>query len=462
MLPIQTDIPKARGAWPVIQHAIAFRRDPIGFFRKQAREMGPVYYFQLFQRKIIVANDPEAVQTILIGEVQHFSRKKTYVFLKALLGEGLITSEGDHWRKNRRMLQPGFKREQLAGLMEGVQSTVVDWCQTLGAGDRNARSVDLHQAMNALTLKVLTRSIIETGWSGELEAFQGHLATAWNHLTDQRFQSTEPGGQKSGLAFWNRAKIHRTSEGKKAIGRLKEIIAEIIIKRRASHHEANDLLAMLLSAKDPDSDMGLSDAEILDEVMTIVIAGHDTTASALTWTFHCLAQHPGWAEQIRAEAQSLPRGAWSTTDVAQLQVTKRVIQEAMRLFPPVWTFGRKTTASLELCGFQIPADCSVTMPLVGVHRHADHWERPDHFHPNHFLPESMQQRHKMAYFPFGAGQRMCIGSHYAMMEMQTIVARILRTFSVVMPPVRKLRILPQVTLQPGQPMPCVFEPLEQS
>ena len=119
-------IPRARGAWPLLGHALSFRRDPIRFFRKQSGDMGPVYYFQLFQRKIVVANDPEAVEAILIGEVQQFSRKKTYAFLEALLGNGLITSEGAHWRKNRRMMQPGFKREQLVGLMGGIQETVFE------------------------------------------------------------------------------------------------------------------------------------------------------------------------------------------------------------------------------------------------------------------------------------------------------------------------------------------------
>ena len=137
--------------------------------------MGPVYYFQLFQRKIIVANDPEAVEAILIGEVQQFSRKNTYAFLEALLGNGLITSEGAHWRKNRRMMQPGFKREQLVGLMGGIQETVSNWCQRIEQGGQNAQCVDLHHAMNALTLEVLTGSIIETGWSGELDSFQDHL-----------------------------------------------------------------------------------------------------------------------------------------------------------------------------------------------------------------------------------------------------------------------------------------------
>ena len=136
-------IPKARGAWPILGHVLAFRRDPIRFFRKHGQGMGPVYYFQLFQRKIIVANDPEAVEAILIGEVQQFSRKKTYAFLEALLGNGLITSEGAHWRKNRRMMQPGFKREQLMGLMGGIQESVSNWCQRIEQGGQNAQCVDL-------------------------------------------------------------------------------------------------------------------------------------------------------------------------------------------------------------------------------------------------------------------------------------------------------------------------------
>ena len=243
-------IPKARGAWPLLGHALSFRRDPIRFFRKHGRGMGPVYYFQLFQRKIVVANDPEAVEAILIGEVQQFSRKKTYAFLEALLGNGLITSEGAHWRKNRRMMQPGFKREQLVGLMGGIQETVLGWCQRIEQGGQNAQCVDLHHAMNGLTLEVLTGSIIETGWSGELDSFQDHLSTAWNYLTDQRFQSKLPEEKAKIWIPRNRAKTQRAVQGKQAINRLKVIVAAIIAERRTSERESHDLLDMLLSAKD--------------------------------------------------------------------------------------------------------------------------------------------------------------------------------------------------------------------
>ena len=452
----EVKIPQANRALPILNHALAFSRNPIEFFLRQSRQMGPIYAFQLFQREIVVANSPEAVQAILVGEVQYFSRRKTYAFLRALLGNGLITAEGDGWRKRRRMLQPGFKREQLEGLIDGIQTTVSGWCEH--RRQQAEEVVDLHEVMNELTLKVLTRSIVETEWSGELADFQLHLSTAWNFLTDQRFQSSEkPTGNQLILG---RFKKRRAAAGQAAIAQLKSTASDIIAKRRASGKEASDLLAMLLSVRDSELGDGLSDEELLDEVMTLVIAGHDTTASALTWTFHCLAKHPEWIERIRQEARELSDGAWSMADLQTLDVTKRVIQEAMRLYPPVWTFGRRTTEPMELCGYYIPADCSVTMPLSALHRQADQWERPDDFFPDHFLPEAVKMRHKLAYFPFGAGQRMCIGSHYAMMEMQLIVAQVLAAFTPKLPPLRRLRLLPQVTLQPAQPLPCVFEPFK--
>ncbi len=208
-------IPRARGAWPLLGHALSFRRDPIRFFRKHGQGRGPVYFFQLFQRKIIVANDPEAVEAILIGEVQQFSRKKTYAFLEALLGNGLITSEGAHWRKNRRMMQPGFKREQLVGLMGGIQESVSNWCQRIEQGGQNAQCVDLHHAMNALTLEVLTGSIIETGWSGELDSLLG-LRGAF-HLEPSRvemqWRSIESGYGSTLPRCWDGCSGRCTSRG---------------------------------------------------------------------------------------------------------------------------------------------------------------------------------------------------------------------------------------------------------
>ena len=349
-LPAIHDIKEAPGAWPWIGHAWQFRKDPVRFFQNNSTQMGPLYTFRIFGRKIHVVNHPDLVQDVLVGNMQVYSRRKTYTFLRELLGEGLITSEGDHWRKNRRTLQPGFKREQLSGLLEGIQATADEWIEAKIKSF--PEQTDLHVEMSQLTLRILTRSIIDTQWNDAMDSFHGHLADAWDHMSSQRFQSG------SSFKLGNRK---RTKKGQKAIQSLKETIGNIIQDRRKANLEASDLLAMLMSARDEETGEGLSDQELVDEVMTLVIAGHDTTASALTWTVYCLTQNTEWIDAIRGEVAAFPIGVWSMETLQQLQLTSRVLQEGMRLYPPVWTFGRRTTEDTLLGGFPVPADASVTI-----------------------------------------------------------------------------------------------------
>lgn len=413
--------------------------------------MGPLYTFRIFGRKIHVVNHPDLVQDVLVGNMQVYSRRKTYTFLRELLGEGLITSEGDHWRKNRRTLQPGFKREQLSGLLEGIQATADEWIEAKIKSF--PEQTDLHVEMSQLTLRILTRSIIDTQWNDAMDSFHGHLADAWDHMSSQRFQSG------SSFKLGNRK---RTKKGQKAIQSLKETIGNIIQDRRKANLEASDLLAMLMSARDEETGEGLSDQELVDEVMTLVIAGHDTTASALTWTVYCLTQNTEWIDAIRGEVAAFPIGVWSMETLQQLQLTSRVLQEGMRLYPPVWTFGRRTTEDTLLGGFPVPADASVTMPLVAMHRLEASWSHPHVFYPDHFLPDTVRERSKFAYFPFGAGQRMCIGSHYAMMEMQCVLARMMDQLDIQWLGSSSPAMAPLVTLQPGVALPCVFKPRKSS
>ena len=444
-------IEEAPGGWPLLGHAWVFRKNPVLFFQRNSAIMGPLYSFKIFGRTIHVINDPNLVHEVLVGSMNSYSRRKSYAFLRELLGEGLITSEGEHWRKNRRTLQPGFKREQLNGLIQGIQSTTDEW---IDSKLQSAPSpTELHKEMSQLTLRILTRSIIDTQWDDAMDAFHLHLSDAWDHLSAQRFRSG------SLLKFGN---PRRKQRGEQAIAALKETIGRIVHARRQSKHEASDLLAMLMSARDEESGDGLSDQELIDEVMTLVIAGHETTASALTWTLHCLALNPAWIDRIREEVKSFPNGPWPMEVFRQLDVTGRVLQEGMRLFPPVWTFGRRTLDAIQLGEFLLPSDTSVTMPLVGIHRHAKSWSHPDSFNPDHFLPDAVQSRPKFAYFPFGGGQRMCIGSHYAMMEMQCVLARLLNALDIELKGPRNPSLSALVTLQPGVPLPCVFKPRKSS
>ena len=430
--------PLAPGALPLFGHLFQFKRNPLPFFAAHANQMGQLYRIKLLHKEYLVVNHPDAIRHILVNNVKNYSRRKSYAFLQELLGDGLLTSEGEPWRKQRRLSQPAFSKEQLHGLITQMDVSIQDYLKE----NWNTNSfVDLEKSMNVLTLKILTQSILYSPTQSYFEKVQFDLHDALQYMTSSRFNA---------LKILSKLPSKKKTKGKAAIKNVKTLVAKIISDRANPHSEKfNDLLEMLMSTKDEETGESLGQDALLDEVMTMFVAGHDTTAAALTWIIYLLNKNPKALDRMKEELNVNWDGKVVTFETLNsLPYMKMVIQEALRLLPPVWAFGRKAKEDDVILNYQIKKGNSLNIPIYAIHRHPDFWEHPNEFYPEHFLPEAVKQRDKFAYMPFSLGQHRCIGEYFAIMEIQMVLMRIYKNFKIELTTQEPMEFIPLVTLKP--------------
>jgi cytochrome P450 len=390
-------------------------------------------------RKFFVLNHPDHVKHVLVDNVKNYTRKKTYTIFEEMLGTGLITSEGEVWRQRRRISQPSFSKQSLNLLIKDIDSTIKGYWKD--HSDAHSGRIELDASMNYLALNMLCTSIIKADLNDQSQQIRRNLNDAFKYISNKRFRAIKS------IDIPTPTKIR----GRKAIAELKETILTIIENRRETENEYHDLLSMLMGAVDEENQKKLTNEELMDEVMTLFVAGHDTTAVVLNWTFYFIAKHPGVQQKIADEIQS--KGDienLTLQDVMGFEYTKMVLLESMRLRPPVWAFGRKTIEMDVIDGFEIPANTSVNLPTMFIHRNPEFWERHNDFYPEHFLPEKVKERPKYAYFPFGGGQRKCIGEHYAMMEMILTVIRSVGLYEFDLESTQEPGLNLSITIKPEQ------------
>jgi cytochrome P450 len=430
--------PLAPGALPLFGHLFQFKRNPLTFFAAHANQMGQLYRIKLLHKEYLVVNHPDAIRHILVNNVKNYSRRKSYAFLQELLGDGLLTSEGEPWRKQRRLSQPAFSKEQLHGLITQMDVSIQDYLKE----NWNTNSfVDLEKSMNVLTLQILTQSILYSPTQSYFEKVQFDLHDALQYMTSSRFNA---------LKILSKLPSKKKTKGKAAIKNVKTLVAKIISDRANPHSEKfNDLLEMLMSTKDEETGESLGQDALLDEVMTMFVAGHDTAAAALTWIIYLLNKNPKALDQMKEELNVNWDGKVVTFETLNsLPYMKMVIQEALRLLPPVWAFGRKAKEDDVILNYQIKKGNSLNIPVYAIHRHPDFWEHPNEFYPEHFLPEAVKQRDKFAYMPFSLGQHRCIGEYFAIMEIQMVLMRIYKNFKIELTTQEPMEFIPLVTLKP--------------
>jgi cytochrome P450 len=428
----------APGALPLFGHLFQFKRNPLTFFAAHANQMGQLYRIKLLHKEYLVVNHPDAIRHILVNNVKNYSRRKSYAFLQELLGDGLLTSEGEPWRKQRRLSQPAFSKEQLHGLITQMDVSIQDYLKE----NWNTNSfVDLEKSMNVLTLQILTQSILYSPTQSYFEKVQFDLHDALQYMTSSRFNA---------LKILSKLPSKKKTKGKAAIKNVKTLVAKIISDRANPHSEKfNDLLEMLMSTKDEETGESLGQDALLDEVMTMFVAGHDTTAAALTWIIYLLNKNPKALDRMKEELNVNWDGKVVTFETLNsLPYMKMVIQEALRLLPPVWAFGRKAKEDDVILNYQIKKGNSLNIPIYAIHRHPDFWEHPNEFYPEHFLPEAVKQRDKFAYMPFSLGQHRCIGEYFALMEIQMVLMRFYKSFKVELTSDEPMEFTPLVTLKP--------------
>ncbi len=430
-------VPTRRGGLPGVGDVLTMRRNPLAFLERVA-PLGDVVRLR-FGRTLYLLNHPDHARRVL--HENHANYRKSYFYgrMKPLVGEGLLTSEQGAWKRKRRLAQPAFHKERLAGfvaIMSRHTSAMLDrWA---AAAERGA-PLDVAADLMRLTLTVVGHALFGQDLLGGADRTGRALTTALR-ITNQRFFARvylPPGIPTPGnLRFSGALRV------------LDAVVNEIIASRRAAAPR-DDLLGMFMEARDADGGGGLTDAELRDEVMTMVLAGHETTANALTWAFHLLAGAPAVDDALHQESSRVLQGREAALqDLPRLELASRVHQEAMRLFPPAWIFGREAIAPDRFGPHAIPAGAPVSISPYLLHRDPRFWEAPERFDPDRFRPAEVARRHRYAYLPFAAGPRMCIGNSFAMMEMQIVLAMVASRYRLTPVSERPVEIEPSVTLRP--------------
>lgn len=436
-----TSPPGPRRRVPVLD-ALRMGRDPLAFLADLARRYGDIARVSLGPETLYLFNHPDLIRDVLVTHHRAFHKGRGLERAKLLLGDGLLTSEGDVHRRQRRLVQPAFHRQRIAA----YGATMAGYAARRRDRWRPDAIVDVHQEMMALTLAIVGKTLFDA----DVEAEAAEIGAA---LTDTfeafNFTFYLPFGE-----LLERLPIPPTLRFRRARARLDATIYRLIDERRRSARDRGDLLSMLILAQDTEGGGGgMSDVQLRDEAMTLFLAGHETTANALTWTWYLLSRHPEVEARLHAEVDHALGGRLPTADdLPALPYTRMVLAEAMRLYPPAWIIGRRAIVPFEASGYTIPARSIVLLCQYLVHRDARWFPDPERFDPERWTAERVAERPKFAYFPFGGGPRGCIGEQFAWMEGVLLLATIAQRWRFRLVPGHPVALQPIITLRPAHGM----------
>jgi len=418
-----------------------FFTDSLNFTMRNLSEVGDFYYSNMMMRDYYITSNPEVIEHVLVKNQKNYIKSPAYQQLKMVIGNGLVTSEGDFWRKQRRLAQPAFYKTQLEELYKVMQGITLDYCASLSQKCKTEETIEISEEMTKYTADIVLKALFTTDNDHDQKAMYEAMGDAQEFVVfcmqnPHLVPFTYINGKRS------------TFLKKKAL--FDKAIFNIIEERRKEKSDTPDLLNMLMNIQDADTGEVMSAQQLRDEVMTMYAAGHETSANALSWTLYLLSQHPEILERLRTEAQFVigSKACPSFEDLRRLQYTKQVIEESMRLFPPVWSLGRENLEADNILGYDIPKGSIIFISNYTLQRDPRYWDDPEVFNPDRFHPEQSKKRPRMHYLPFGAGPRMCIGNHFAMMEMQLFLSTLVSNFDFEL--IQEQDIIPQalVTLKP--------------
>jgi len=376
-----------------------------------------------------VIHHPDDVKRVLVANHRNYTKGVGLDRVRILLGKGIMTSEGELWKRQRYMMQPLFHRRvitEFAQLIAAANDRFIARWEELA---RRGELVNLTDEMSELTLEIVLRSIFGRDPDRLTQQLGGN---PFEVVTREQSRDLQ-------FAYKFRS--------------LTKLVAQLVERRRAEPEEHFDYVAMLMEARDKETGAPMGERELIDEVMTLIVAGHETTASGLNWTWYLLSQHPEAEARLHAELDAAPElAAPSLAEMEGLSCTSQVVNEALRLYPPGWLLSRRTVAADVLGGFEVPAGTNVLLPLYLLHRHPRYWKEPDRFCPERFAPEHEAERPRFAYMPFAAGPRHCIGETFALYEMLMHLYKVARRYRLVYVPDKPLELEAQINLRTRYPL----------
>lgn len=425
------------GALPLIGVLPQIQKDPLGLMERATLQHGPVAHLPFIAGlNGYMLGTPKLAHHVLVANVKNYVKQtRGYEMLRLVLGNGLVTSEGEFWKRQRRIAQPAFHRERLthfgAVMVRAAHEMVDRW--------RPGQAFDLSQEMMHVTLRIVGETLLSADVTSDADTVGVALTVALEHLIHRTLHPLSP---PEWLPTPGNARF------KKAVAALDEVVLGLIAERRRTQEKKPDLLAMLMESVDPESGEGMTDAQLRDEVMTIFLAGHETTANTLAWTVMLLGQAPEVMRRAVAEVDAVV-GARPVTmeDLPKLPYIANVVKESLRLYPPVWSLGRRVVEDDVVEGYLLPKDALVFLSPYALHRLPEYWPDPLAFDPTRWETEDPRRAHG-SYLPFSLGQRKCIGDTFALFEAQLILVTMLQRMHLSLVPGQALVPEPVITLRP--------------
>jgi cytochrome P450 len=438
--PAVASIPAVPGL-PLVGNLLAFRRDRLALYERAAR-LGPIARISFGHIPVYITTCGDLAHDVLVQQDASFQKSAGIQFLRPLLGDGLLTAEGEPHRKHRKLLAPAFVPRRLASYGEVMVAETREQIARWSPGDR----IDLAAEMMEMTLAIAGRTLFGVDVRRDARTVARAIELGMRAVD---VAMTSP------LQLGDRWPLPRNLRMRRAVAMLDDVVYRLIRDGRALGSDRGDVLSMLVLARDEDDGSQLADREIRDEVMTLLLAGHETTANTLTWTWYELGRHPAALARLAAEVRGvLGDRPVATADLPALPWTAAVIDEAIRLHPPAYATGREAVREVELAGHRLPARSIVVVNIRGIHRRADYYPDPLAFRPERMLPDARKLRPRHHYLPFGAGPRVCIGAHFALMEAQLALATMVQQAELRLL-ARTVAAEPLITLRPRGEMPAI-------
>jgi cytochrome P450 len=412
--------------------------DPIRLFEYLAANFDRVSSYRIGPSQIVLMNDPELIREVLIVQPQNFIKERTQKRMKILLGEGLITSDGDVHKRQRRIAAPAFHRQRI----QAYATLMVERAAAMRDSWRAGVEVNASAEMMQLALQIVARTLFDSDVTQDVQSINNEVNAI---MRLYNFLVAMPR-----LEAWLHLPIPGVMRFKRARKRLDKVVYRMIDERRRSGVDGGDLLSMLLASRDDETDhSGMTDEQLRDEVLTIFLAGYETVANALSWTWLLLGQNPEAEAKLHTEIDSVLGGRLPTLeDLPQLRYAEMVVAESMRLYPPAWAMGRQATCDVEIGPYKLPAGTYIFFSQYIIQRNADFFPDPLRFDPERFTPESKAGRPRFAYFPFGGGSRQCIGESFAWMEAILSLVTLAQRWRLRLVPGQKIGVQPKITLRP--------------
>lgn len=422
--PVQTKVPPKTAGLPLIGSLPGVIKQKIDFLENAHHDLGNTYRLDLGAISIVMLCHPADADYILRTNAKNYSKGGAmWNSVRSMLGNGLVVSEGDFWMRQRRMMQPQFHRQHLASMtqlmLDAIEAGMKDWDGFAEAGN----PVDMLNAFNHITMKVIVQTMFGKDLSN---ADADMMGTEMAHALDFMLQNMITQSIPNWIPVPGRKRYQES------LAKIDEFLYRIIRQRRQLTEQPQDLLGMLLQLIDEETGEAMTDEQVKDEVATMFLAGYETTSLTLSWGVHHLLNNPGVVKKLYAEVDAVLGGEMPTfASLEKLTYTRMVLQEIMRVHPPAYWVPRTAIEDDIINGYFIPAGTMVAASIYNIHHNPEIWDNPDEFNPERFSPERPEKRHPLAWMPFGAGQRMCIGRDFAMMEGTFILARLMQQYELI-------------------------------